>query len=112
MSPGAKRTTEVTAATAVTANDLFVVSNTTLTQSATLDVVGDSLNIVSNVAFAANTVNIANGQLAVDSINITDSYTPNAETDSAPQGKVWYDSNNIYIATSNNLIRRVSLLDF
>lgn len=104
-----RKITELSALSAVAANDVFVVvdkhsSNTAVTKSANVSVLFG--NVSTNTTLSNSAV------LSVKEVIIRDNTTPSNSGITAVPGKIWADSNYIYVAVANNTIKRVALSSF
>jgi hypothetical protein len=62
------------------------------------------------VTFNANVVSTSN--LTASSLYITFRTTPGSANATVPSGKIWFDTNYIYVATATNVIKRVAITTF
>jgi len=116
--------TELTSANSLTANDLFVIvkdpSGSPSTKKITVTgafsniaspaVFSNSVTISGNVTISSNLV--SNSNITANNLFINYRTTPVTNTDTVTTGKLWFDNNHIYVAISNNLIKRVALSTF
>lgn len=127
-----KKVTELTALTAPASGDVLLivddVGGTPVSKKITLKslfgsvpantVFTSRVSAQANVAIAgANTSITANvnitGITAVSTLKINDKRTPaNSTALTIKQGTFFYDANNLYIATANNVVKRVALSAF
>lgn len=114
-----KKTTQLTTATVLGANDYFIGIQDPLGNPATIKIqpsyvfanIAYSATFKANVTFTANNqANIAHAKIA--NLTIGDSFTPSTSGDTAQAGKIWYDNNYLYIAVAGNVIKRVALTSF
>lgn len=56
--------------------------------------------------------NTSNLSLVTNTITIQNSNTPASSTITVPKGRMWYDTDYLYIAVSNNVVKRVALSSF
>ena len=116
--------TELTAATSLAANDLFVIVKDPSGSPSTrkITVTGAFSNIGSPAVFS-NTVTISgnvtitgnvssNANVTANNLFINYRSTPLNSTDTVTTGKMWFDNNYIYVAISNNVIKRAALSSF
>lgn len=84
-----------------------VASVNTLGTSDTLVVIsnGGVRQVLSNAAFS-------NINLEVATLLIANNATPANSSANVTHGTVWFDSNYLYVATANNVLKRVSLSSF
>lgn len=110
--------TELTAATSLAANDLFVVvkdpagspSTKKITVSATFGNVVVATVFSNTVTFSGNVS--SNSNITANNLFINYRTTPASNTETVTQGKIWFDANYIYVAVSNNNIKRAALSNF
>lgn len=94
MATGSVGLINVASIVVLTANDtIFVNSNNSVRQ-----------------AFA-NEI-FSNSNIEVATLLIGNNSTPANSSSNAEQGMVWFDASYIYVATANNVIKRVSLSSF
>jgi hypothetical protein len=114
----ATKITGLVEATTIASSDLIpIVSNpggSPSTKKITLSNFYSNVNI--NVKFS-NTVTLSGNttstlNFSANSLYITYRTTPSTSTQSTPNGKIWFDSNYIYVATATNVIKRVALTTF
>ena len=110
--------TELTAATTMASGDLIPIvadpSGSPATKKITL------ANFYSNVVVTAkfsNTVTLAanansTSNITANNLFITYRTTPASSGETVTGGKIWFDSTYLYVATSNNTIKRVTLDTF
>lgn len=79
--------------------NFFATVATPMTVSANVTITGNSS------VFIAPTVKSAN-------LHSTDSSTPVSSSDAVEKGKIWFDTNYLYVAVANNTIKRVALTSF
>lgn len=74
----------------------------------------DSIFVTSggSVSQAAPNTVFSNVNFQVATLIVGNTSTPISSTISVTAGSMWYDANYLYIATSNNVIRRVTLETF
>lgn len=108
----ATKITGLTALTDISNDDLFVVVNDPSGTPATRKItVGDLFgNVTMNVAVTGTTT--LTGNTTTTNLHITYDTTPTSSTDAVTKGKIWFDSNYIYVATANSNIKRVALQAF
>ena len=73
-------------------------------------------NVVVSARFS-NTVTLAANAVASQNFTANNLFliyntTPSTSGDTVTRGKIWFDSNYIYVATANNTIKRVALTAF
>lgn len=109
MADRSRKISELSALSAVAANDLIVVvdkhsSNTATTKSANVSVLFG--NVSTNTTLSNSAV------LSVKEVVVRDNTTPANSSATVTQGKIWADSNYLYVAVANNTIKRVALSSF
>lgn len=95
-------------------------NNNTLTYDAKFVVINDPIQqanvaLISANSFYSNvkyTVSFANTTILSNVVFSNVSFTPTNSTINVAKGTVWFDSNYMYVATSNNNVKRVSLSSF
>jgi hypothetical protein len=110
--------TDLTAATTMASGDLIPIvsdpSGSPATKKITLT------NFYSNVVVTAKFANSVtfsntatfNSSVSANNLFITYRTTPAGSGDSVASGKIWFDTNWLYVATATNVIKRVSLTVF
>lgn len=108
----------LTAATSIASGDLIPIvsdpSGSPSTKKITL------ANFYSNVTVTAtfsNTVTCSanasvTGNLTANNLYLSNRTTPSTSTDTVAAGKIWFDSNYIYVSTGTNTIKRAALSAF
>lgn len=99
---------QMNAASTIGPNDLFV---------AVTNVSGNALTlkVTSNTLFNNSTFDITMGDsqsISVNTIHITKLTTPASSSATSNQGQIWFDGSYLYVATANNVIKRVTLDTF
>jgi hypothetical protein len=69
----------------------------------------DVLISVSNI-FSSFSLN-SNG-LTTSNLTVTNNHTPANSSVNVSQGSIWYDTNYLYVAVANNIIKRITLTSF
>lgn len=96
-----KKITELPQASSISANDLLVV----VVNPASLS---DTQKVTVNTFFS----NVAIGNTTINRLVVSDKRTPANSTITVAQGTIFYDNTYIYIATSNNVVKRITLEAF
>lgn len=96
-----KKITELPQASSISANDLLVV----VVNPASLS---DTQKVTVNTFFS----NVAIGNTTINQLVVSDKRTPANSTITVAQGTIFYDNTYIYIATSNNVVKRITLEAF
>lgn len=114
----ATRISDLPAATSVANNDLIPIVADPLGAPTTKKITYNSFfaNVVVTAKFS-NTVTftqnvVSSNNFTANNLFVTWNVTPSTSTDSVSQGKIWYDSNYIYVAVANNSIKRAALSSF
>lgn len=114
----ATKISELTAVTSISANDLFVVVRDPTGSPSTKKIAASDMlaNVVVTAKFA-NTFTVtgsfvSTSNLTANNLYVTNRSTPANSTASVAGGKMWFDSNYIYVSTANNVIKRVQLQSF
>ena len=123
-----KKITELSQANTVANNDLLVIVSNPDSSSETKKVtVGRLFNNTAGLVITANTITTnsfvvsntatiktltANSITAVDALINQNKQTPANSTITISQGRIFYDNNYLYIATSSNQLKRVALESF
>lgn len=111
-----KKVTQLDSLTALSGDDLFMVvdnpSGTPVNKKVSAsDMFGD-LKVPLTVS--GNTMTISANATVTGELRIFGDTpaTSNAVTEGVGWGKIWFDHNYLYVAASNNAIKRVALSDF
>lgn len=96
-----KKITELPQASSISANDLLVV----VVNPSSLS---DTQKVTVNTFFS----NVAIGNTTINQLTVSDKRTPANSTITVAQGTIFYDNTYIYIATSNNVVKRITLEAF
>jgi len=67
---------------------------------------------ISGTFTVSNTVTFTNSNTHISNLHITYNTTPANSTSSVLAGKVWADEEYLYVAVSNNNIKRIALTSF
>lgn len=114
----ATKISELTAATTMAAADLIPIvadpSGSPATKKITLS------NFYANVVVTAkfsNTVTLAanvssSASFTANNLFISYNATPASSGDTVSSGKIWFDTNYVYVAVANNTIKRITLSSF
>ena len=109
---------ELNAITTLTSDDLIMVVNDPAGSPTTNKITfGNMLANVNIVAKFSNTVNSSGNITSTSIINSNNLFinyrtTPTTNTDVVQSGKLWFDNDYIYVAISNNNIKRAALSNF
>jgi len=109
---------ELNAITTLTTDDLMMVVNDPAGSPTTNKITfGNVLANVNITVKFSNTVNSSSNITSTSIINSTNLFinyrtTPTTNTDVVQSGKLWFDNDYIYVAVSNNNIKRVALNNF
>lgn len=101
-----KKITELSQANTIANNDLLVIVSNPASSSETKKV---SVNTFFSNVFTTKTTAVT---LIANTIINQDNRTPANSTITVTRGTMFYDNNYIYIAVSNNVIKRVALASF
>ena len=108
MADRSSKITELTALTTPAGSDLLVIvddpSGTPITKKITVDTLFS--NLASNVTFSNTTV------LSANTLVIRRFTTPGNSSPTVTKGTILFDEDYIYVATSNNTLKRVALSAF
>jgi len=108
----------LTAATSIASGDLIpIVSDPTGSPSTKKITFSNFYSNVSVTATFSNTVtctaNVSmTGSLVANNIYLSNRNTPASSSDVVSAGKIWFDTNYIYVATGTNTIKRAALSAF
>ena len=104
--------------TYMSANDVIPIVHDPAGSPATVKITANSFfaNVVVGARFS-NTVTLAANSIASQNFTANNLFliyntTPGTSGDTVTRGKIWFDSNYIYVATANNTIKRVALTAF
>jgi hypothetical protein len=87
-------------ATSVSNADLFIMSANT-SNTATTKVVNTAILLGNSTAL-----------IAANTFQLKEKSTPANSTITITQGRLWFDADYLYVATSNNTVKRVALSSF
>jgi hypothetical protein len=87
-------------ATSVSNADLFIMSANT-SNTATTKVVNTAILLGNSTAL-----------IAANTFQLKEKSTPANSTITISQGRLWFDADYLYVATSNNTVKRVALSSF
>lgn len=104
----ARKFSDYNACTAPEANALLVITGNTAGNNKTFYVTPGVLFSNSPVDFVVSN----NKVLSSNTLIIRRKITPDTSTDIVQGGTIWFDDNYIYVATSNNVIKRAALSSF
>jgi hypothetical protein len=108
MSDRAKKISELSAIAALSGDDLFVVVDDPSGTAVTAKITANSLfNSYSGNVTIANTATLSTNNLI-----IRRNASPANSTIDVNQGTIFFDSNYIYVAVANNLLKRIELETF
>lgn len=109
MATRAKSIPELASLAAPASDDLLVVVDVSAANTTKRATVASILGNVSN-----NDLILANNKtLSANTLIVRSTITPaNSSAVAVSKGTIFFDSNYLYIATSNNFVKRVSLSDF
>jgi len=74
--------------------------------------VATALSVSSNVSVTGNSSVLIAPTVKSANIHSTDSSTPVSSADVVEKGKIWFDTNYLYVAVANNSLKRVTLSSF
>jgi len=114
-----KKITELAAANSVANSDLLVTvtspSGSAATKKITVQNFFGNVSttvVVNNTATVSANLTINNTLIANNLLVVTSSTPANSTSSTITKGTIFYDSNYIYIATANNLVKRAALSTF
>lgn len=114
----ATKITDLPTATSIANNDLipFVADPLGGPTTKKLTLTTFFANVVVSAKFA-NTVTfsqnvVSSNNFTANNLFVSYKSTPSTSSDVVNQGKIWYDNNYIYVAVSNNTIKRAALSSF
>lgn len=111
------KTSELPTQTAMSPDDFFVGINDPagVASTAKYSNAGVFGNVAANAVFTANVTSTAlltGNNVVAANLSITDHHTPSTSGEVVTVGKVWFDSNYLYVAVANNTLKRVALSSF
>lgn len=97
---------------AVTTDSLLIVVNDPdgVANTVVISTANFLANVASPVKFS-NTVNV-NNTIKANFLQIANTTTPMSSTPTVEKGTFWFDSNYIYVAVANNVLKRATLSSF
>lgn len=115
-----KKVTQLDTQTIFAAEDLLLIvddpNGTPVSKKTTLKNLFGSIpaNTVINGTFGVNGNTVLSGTVTAntDQLTITTSQTPANSTITVAQGTIMWDANYLYVATANNVLKRVALSTF
>jgi hypothetical protein len=116
MATESKKTSDLPVETTIRSADRIVLLSdpSGVPSTATLSYSNFFANVAVTAKFGGNTtLNVATANtLSTYSLKVTRKSTPIASGDAETEGTIWFDNTYLYIATANNVIKRVALTSF
>lgn len=103
MANEAKHITELPVAATAATDSVFVIE---------VNVGNTSSNSVTKQISVTNLFSNSNLDISANTITLEYNTTPANSTINVVHGRIWYDSDYLYVATANNVVKRVPLEDF
>lgn len=103
---------------AISSDDLLVIVDSPAGGAQTRKITVENFFMSAPDISVSNTVTVSNalvsntGNSYFSNVHISYSETPSQSLWAADKGKIWFDSNYLYVAVDTNYVRRIPLQDF